>query len=151
MASFYPTPAIATAMAMSRLGRSGGRGGKPPEEPKEAKWPMVLLCAFLILNIVAGLTYLFIDIAFTKEQPSYVVDGILVSYISRRDGKVDNAYVDILQSDAVIRRYPTYTRTIECYRHVNGIGIKVRITPYYNSVLDKITYRSKLLVDPCGK
>ena len=153
MAGFSIAPMVAAHMAVTNnpaLRRGSGGGGEPPENDNFELFPKwtVYLIGFMLAALVI---FLFVRIAFTKEQASYVVDGALIGYDYKYDKSGGNVYVGIMHADGKVWHYATHTKPKNCHQHVLGIGIQVRITPYHNAILNETSYESQLLFDPCGK
>jgi hypothetical protein len=144
--------AIAAAHVVMSNSRSiyGSGGGGGNNDDDGYMWFLGFL-GTILLGLVCFLAYIIFLACHDEKLPPYLVNGTLQSYETRQDGKWKKVFVNLLQPDGVIRRYPTSYRPGECYHHAPGVSVPVEVQPTYNTWTKKTRYSTQLVVDACRR
>jgi len=126
------------------LHRGGGGGSYDPEDDKFMKWFFIVVLSIFICFVCA----IIIDIVFTKEGESYIVDGEVVGY-DRTSGKSQKMTVYLLTKDGKMYEYSTGVAPRACTKAPYGTTIPVKTRVFTNTVWGTTHKRVELVANPC--
>lgn len=138
---------ILTHQVTSGRGIRGGDKGPKDEGFDPTIFGMGLLVCLPILVMLA----IIIDDYTSIRAPKYEVDGTVVQYVNQTSGKTKKVFVDLQQTDGIVRRYNTNITPNACQPSPLGTHIPVIVASRYSRWWKIWSYTTVMKYNPCLK